>query len=82
MGLNNFRQDRNEEKNMTWWGSGYGFRRSFVQITFEEGAKDYWLVTIYKGRGHFEDAKRLPEKKFKTRREAISFAKSWMRKNK
>jgi hypothetical protein len=71
-----FIQDRKEYENSTFWGRGYGLRRSFVQILKEEEGK--WLVTRYKNKGYYEDAEKLPDKRFRKGSRAYTFAKSYM----
>jgi hypothetical protein len=75
-----YRQDRNEKDRLTFWGSGYGLRRNYVEIAYRPSFKD-WVVITYKNRGFYEDAKRNPDKYFKSKSEAINHAKDYMRNN-
>lgn len=79
-----WRLDRNEEKQITFWGTGYGLRRGHVHIEkvgqVSARKNSYrWIVTIHKNMGYYEDAKVLPVKSFKTKKEALAYAISHMR---
>ena len=74
-----WRQDRKGPNDYTWWESGYGLRRNFINI--HKLLNGQWRVNIYEGRGHYEDAKELPFKQFKTKTQALAYAKAYMRKN-
>lgn len=76
--------DRNEEKQITFWGTGYGLRRGHVQLNKlgQISAKKNthrWFVDIHRNKGYYEDAKRIPIRDFKTKTEALDYALKHMR---
>lgn len=84
--ITGWRQDRDEPTQHTYWSTGYGLRRGFIevkkvsQISARKNAFR-WYVTIYKNMGHYEDAKPLPVVSFGTKKEALNYAYRYMRAN-
>lgn len=79
-------KDRDEPNHITYWASGYGLRRGFIeikrigQISAKKNAH-LWFVDIYKNQGYYEDPKRLKVRTFKTKKSALDYTQDYMRKH-